>query len=463
MVIRENTRLALPIVLLILISVLLSLPTIHYGYLLEDYKYLRPYSLAEVAQTFYAHWDPLEMETKGYRPLHAVQYGFFYLIFGGAPVINHIFQIALYTGGILLIFALVLRYTQGTSAAFWTTLIYLCLGTMAWHITHLCNRQHLLIIILLPVAIIFYDRFLLKRTNISWLISFIAFILALLTKEAAAACPLIILAFATIIRGRSLRSQIKPIAPYFLILVLFIIMRADILKNVPETNLYPPPLDFHPANVISVYCRAIRGSCIQTQGIHDPKNDFPIYDLGLNTPRDYADLLAFTGLFIAGIILLFRRGSKDAWRGFIFGLAFLLITNIIVTAWYRTNRLFLNSIGVALMAGILVSVIFKTMTLRRKLLDTAIAIPALFFFLLYLSLNLTVYFEIQWALRPDSFIVLTWDRWDYEEYFERLDDIGVKIFTGEQMRLFQEKLRRTGREDWAAELAKTVNGHRLNK
>ncbi len=453
---RKKTIHILPLALLVLVTVLSSSPTVHFGYLLEDYKYLRPYSLPEIARTFYSHWDPLEIETKGYRPLHAVQYGFFYCVFGGDPVVNHIFQIALFTAGVLLIYVMVLRYTAGTTAAFWTALVYPCLATTAWHVTHFCNRQHLLIIVFLAVAVIFYDKFLLRRSRLAWLVSWLAAILALLTKESAAAGPLILFLYATVIRRKSIRSQLKPLAPYFLALALFIVIRAIILKDVPASNPDPPPLDLHPANVISVYYRALRGSFIQTQGIHDPKNDFPMYDLGLKTTRDYTGLAAFLGFFAAGIFLLLRRSSQTEKRGFIFGLGFLLITNILVTAWYRTNRLFLNSIGVALMAGILVSVILKTLTNRKNPLERAAGALAGCSFLLYLSLNIAVYYEIQWAQRPDGFIALTWDRWDYEEYFERLDDRGVRIITGDQMRYFQEKLRWTGRAEWADELENTI-------
>lgn len=457
MIRRKESIQIFAVILLILLSVFLSLPTIHFGYLLEDYKYLRSYSLSEVTQTFYAHWDPLEIETEGYRPLHSIQYGFFYLIFGGDPIINHIFQIILFAIGILLIFSLTLRCTNNTSSAFWTALIYPCLGTMAWHVTHLCNRQHLFLIIFFALTIIYYDRYLFNRSKISWLISLITFLCALLLKETAAAYPLIIFVFATVIRGNSIRSQLKPLAPYFLILLLFIILRADILKDLPNTNPSIPPFDLHPANMISEYSRAIRGTCIQTQGIHDPNNEFPMYDLGLKSSRDYVGLSAFLGLFIAGIFLLLRHGSKKAKRGFIFGLAILLLSNIIVTAWYRTNLVFISSIGVAMMTGISVSMIFRTITLFRKLLDTTIAVLALFFFVFYLSLNLIVFFEIQWAQRPNGFIALTWDRWDYEEYFACLKDFNVRIISGEQMELFQEKLRRTGREEWADKLSKSIN------
>ena len=63
----------------------LTLPTLHYGYLLEDYKYIRYYSLTEILHGFYSHWEPTLSETKGYRPFHAVHFAFFHWLIGDDP------------------------------------------------------------------------------------------------------------------------------------------------------------------------------------------------------------------------------------------------------------------------------------------------------------------------------------------------------------------------------------------
>jgi len=447
--IRKHT---LPIILLVLLTVLLSLPALHYGYLLEDYRYLRPYSQEEILHTFSTHWEPLRVETKGYRPLHSVQYAFFYLLIGGDPVKNHILKMALFSAGVLLVYFLAFRCTDNISSAFWTAIIYPCLATMAWQVSWLVNRQHLLQIIFFASMLILYDRYLLKRSKISWTISFAVFLLALLLKETAVTYPLIILAFAVIIRRKKLRSQIKPLAPFFLLLGIFIILRTLILNTVPKTNMFPPPLSLHPLNLIYEYSRALFGTCIQTQGIHDPSNDFPIYDLGLGTTRDFVSLGAFAVIFIIGGSLLIRRGSKPVKQGFIFGLAILLLANIIVAAWYRTNRIFITSIGISLMMGAMVAQLFKSLTIMRKWIETSFVIMAIISFGLYLALNLLVFFEIQWALKPHGFLSLTWDRWEYEEYFRWKEEKKIESISGEQMKIFKEKLRRTGRSEWADNL-----------
>jgi len=442
----------LPIIMLVLLTVMLSLPSLHYGYLLEDYRYLRPYSAEEIIHTFYSHWEPLQIETKGYRPLHSVQYAIFYILIGGDPVRNHILKMVFFSLGVILVYFLALRCTEDRSAAFWTALIYPCLATTAWQVSWLVNRQHLLQIIFFASMIILYDCYLQKGSKLFWTASLGVFLLALLLKETAVMYPLIILAFSIIVRKKALRDQVKPLIPFFAILVMFIIVRSLILAKIPESNTFPPPPSLHPSSLIYEYSRSLLGTCIQTQGIHDPHNDFPIYDLGLRTTRDFVSLGALVGLFLVGGFMLFCRGSRTVKKGFIFGLVILLLANIIVAAWYRTNRTFIASIGVSLMIGVMVAQLFKSLTGRRKWIETTFVSLAILLFCLNLALNLVVFFEIQWALRPNGFLSLTWDRWEYEEYLQVKEKKQWGTITGEQLMIFKKKLRRSGREKWAKQL-----------
>ena len=113
----------LPVLFLTLLALFLSLPTLRYGYLLEDYKYLRSYSLPEIAHTFRSHWEPTLEETKGYRPLHSVQYAFFHRLIGGGAVANHILAIALMASGVLLLYLFALRCTGDIRPAFWAAFL----------------------------------------------------------------------------------------------------------------------------------------------------------------------------------------------------------------------------------------------------------------------------------------------------------------------------------------------------
>jgi len=104
------------------------------------------------------------------------------------------------------------------------------------------------------------------------------------------------------------------------------------------------------------------------------------------------------------------------------------------------------------MMGAMVAQLFKSLTVMRKWIETSFVIMAIISFGLYLALNLLVSFEIQWALRPYGFLSLTWDRWEYEEYFRWKEEKKIESISGDQMKIFKEKLRQTGRSEWAENL-----------
>jgi len=405
------------IIILALLTVFLSLPALRYGYLLEDYKYLRSYSLSEVARTFVSHWEPTLEETKGYRPLHSVQYAFFHRLIGGGAVANHLLATALMVSGVLLLYLLALRCSGEIRPAFWAAFLYPCLGMNAWQISWLVNRQHLLQINFSLLALLFFDRHLRSRKAGPWLLAFLCFLLNLLLKEEAATLPLILGAYGLLITGSQFRRLLKGLLPFFLALAAFTVVRTAVVKDLPAFNHHPPPLPLAPGIVIREYGRAVLSTLVQTCGVHDPGNeDFPIYGGGLSRDRDYLAAGALAALILLGL------GTGGAGRAvdrktLAFGASVVLLGSLLVAVWYRNNRLYISSIGVALIGGVLMGGAFRSLEqaegdLRRRMAAGAAAAC----FLAYLGLNLLSFFELQDALRPDGRLARIWDIWAYDEY-----------------------------------------------
>ncbi len=428
----------LPLILLALTALTLSLPILRYGYLLEDYYYLRSYSPGEIIRTFHSHWEPSMIETKGFRPLHSVHYAFFHLLIGGDPLSNQLLALGLHLAGIFLLYAFVNRCGAGRSAAFWSALVYFCLGTTAWQISWLVNRQHLLLVIFLLSSLISYDSYLTGKSGWAWAAAFVFLLLALLLKEAAVTFPLMIAAFALVVRKRPLRSQVKPLLPLFVLLAAFLSYRAAILKPLPDVFIHPPPPPDTPQRIFADYGHGLLASLLQSHGTRDPENrDFPVYARGVRDVRCLLALLAILGLAAAAAPALCRYGPAGNRRLFIFALILLLLANIMVAAWYRNNRLFISSLGVAMMVGILAAAAFSGLAASRgtgRLLPAA----ALIFFCLYLTTNLHTYLEIQQGLRPDGYLAKTWDGWLVEEGY-------LPWIKEEQLLLLEDQMRRTGR------------------
>ncbi len=436
----------LPALALTAVVFSLNLPSLRYGYLLEDYYYLRSYTLEEIATVFHSHWEPSMLETKGYRPFHAVHYAFFHWLIGGDPTANHLLNLILHLCGVFLLYALVQRCRPRSSAAFWTALIYSCLGTTSWQVSQLTNRQHLLLVIFLLASLIAYHRYLLKQAGLSWLAALAFFICALLLKEVAVVFPLIISAFALIVGQKTLRGQFKPLLPFFLLLVVFLTVRYAVLQPLPNTFIHPPPPPHTPGRALADYSHGLLASLLQSHGMRDPGSpEFPVYARGVRDTRSVVALCSLAGLLIFSLPLLFRRGSTAGRRIFFFGLALLLIANVMVAAWYRTNRLFITSLGVAIMDGTAMAAAFQALSRPSGKKAFLGASAAVLFFAVYLGANLHTYLEIQWGLRPDGHIAKVWDRWLIEE------DL-LPWIPEEQMNIFESQLRRTGKLGWTESL-----------
>jgi len=434
----------IPISALIAVVVFITLPALDYGYLLEDYMYLRSYSPGEILRGFYSHWEPSQVESKGYRPFHAVHYALFHRLIGGDPVANHILKTALMVVLALMIYLLVWQCTKDLSAAFWSALIYNCLGANAWQASWLNHRHHILQGILLLASLIFYVRYLDRKSMFSWFLAFFFFLLTFLFKEEVATFPLALAAYAILVRKEKIRSSLRALLPFFLLAVFLVLMRGIVVKSMPAENEFPPPVSTAPPDLANEYGRSIFATLVQTYGVRDPENwDFPMYGSGLNYPRDYLGFFSLLGFFLFGGGLFFREGSRRGKNTAAFGVSLLLFISIIVSAWYRNNRLYLSSIGVALIIGPIAASTFRSLARRgERLLHAAGSVLALVCFFAYLAANLASFFEIQRALRPDETLSRVWDRWVFEEYLPWMQP--------EQLEIFREKLLISDREEWAA-------------
>lgn len=441
---KKSLKYIFPPALLLAVNLTAALPTLRYGYLLEDYMWLRSYDTGEVVRTFFGHWEPTLVETRGYRPLHSVHYAFFHLLLGGDPFRNHLLQIALMAAAAATIYFLVLRAMGRVNTALWAGLIYSLLSTTAWQVTRLTDRGHILLVIFLGLALISYDIFLSGRSRRPLAAAWIFCLAAILLKEDAVTFPLLLPAWALVIRGENPWRLRRSLAPFFILLAGFLLVRAVIVSRAPDDIMHPPPLPATVGGMAREYSRGLLAGVFQTQGIRDPAHDFPLEDSGLVTPRDWWGFFA-GGMFliIGGGLVFFSRSEREK-RLILFALILILIANVMVAAWYRTNRLFILSIGSAIIFATALTAVIRTLAEGRSRIIRAAAGLGLAGFAGLLTVNLLTYFEIQRAFHPESGLVRTWDTWVYQEYLPWMKE--------EQILIFRDQLLRTGRDEWAQSL-----------
>ncbi len=63
----------------------LYLPTLHFGFVNEDFNFAHPWTWREIVSTFHGHWDPRGAVAEYYRPLVSASLALDYLAWGGRP------------------------------------------------------------------------------------------------------------------------------------------------------------------------------------------------------------------------------------------------------------------------------------------------------------------------------------------------------------------------------------------
>lgn len=445
---KASIKRHLPSILALTAAVLiLTLPALHHGYLLEDYKYIRAYAPSEILHRFASNWEPTADETKGYRPFHTVHYTIFHLLIGGDPLANHLLKTVLIVLLALLIYLFAWRCSGSRAAAFWTALVYNLLGANAWQASWINHRHHILQGILVVLSLIFYDRYIDRRRSTFWLLSFLCFLSAFLLKEEVAAFPLILAAYLLLVKKAKLSSLVRPLAPFFLLTVFLVLMRWLVVRKLPADYVFPPPVPVAPGDLAREYGRSLLGTLVQTYGVQDPVSpDFPMYGSGLNIPRDYLGLFSLLGLLALGGAVYLPAGSGREKRTAAFGVCLLLLSSLTVAAWYRNNRLYVGSLGVTLIIGPIAAAAGTGLVRPgRSLVRAGGAVLALAFLAAYLTANLGAFIEIRHALRPDGALARVWDGWVYEGY--------LPLMNREQLERFRERLLRTGENERAAKVS----------
>jgi len=90
-------------------AIVLYYPTRRYGFIYDDYHWVRPYSFREVLSSFWGTWDATHLEVAFYRPLTVTFYAVRFLLFGFSASAYHWASIVLFALAAALFGAFLLR------------------------------------------------------------------------------------------------------------------------------------------------------------------------------------------------------------------------------------------------------------------------------------------------------------------------------------------------------------------
>ncbi|MBN2355072.1 hypothetical protein JXO59_03105 [candidate division KSB1 bacterium] len=126
---------------------------LNYGFDYDDNHQVRPYTLKEISEAFYAKWDASEIEREFYRPLTIVFYAARFEILGYNVRYYHILSILMAAAVLLLFYYIIYRISGKVSLAGLALLLfavypYLAHSAIAWS----TNQMHILTILFFLIA-----------------------------------------------------------------------------------------------------------------------------------------------------------------------------------------------------------------------------------------------------------------------------------------------------------------------
>jgi protein O-mannosyl-transferase len=218
---KSNTAARLP-ALALLITAVLYIPSLHNGFTnfddivyILDNPYLKELSLRSVGTiftTFYAG---------NYHPLTTISWLLEYHLFGPEPFIYHATNLVLHLVNTLLTYLLCKRLSGQATVGFIVALLFgihpLHVESVAW----ISERKDTLYTVFYLAAALAYLHYTAGRKVKWYLVSFLLFVLALLSKSAAVTLPLLLLIFDVYQRRKLNAITLAQKLPFFLLSLVF--------------------------------------------------------------------------------------------------------------------------------------------------------------------------------------------------------------------------------------------------
>jgi Tfp pilus assembly protein PilF len=344
-----------------------------------------------------------------YRPLQALSFIWDYYFWQLDPVGYHITNILLQILVSFLVFLFLRNIIASFSVSFLSAAFFSISPLNTEVVTYISGRAEMLMGVFLFSSLILFIRAQGKgyKPKLTYLVlSFLAFILALLSKELSLVFPLVILAYLFYFRRDSCKMPaeiIKPVLPYIIIALGYIVLRLTIFNFAT----------FRPA-ALTEYPLILRITVL-------PKVAFTYFKLlslpiGLHMSWTIIRPSTFLGLFLSWFILGMiclccwrilsrRRGSQVFCFMLFWAIIFLLPQSGVfpINAFIAEHFIYLSSISFFVMVVYLLN-----RYLRKGLFILSAIVLILFYGMLTFSRNAdwqdpVVFYEKNIRYSPDSF------------------------------------------------------------
>ncbi len=192
-------------------------PALRIGFVGDDWTFVGKAAalpLGEYLRDYFAPFD----QARWYRPVQGLQYLLEYAVFKDNAVGYHILHIAFHLVTALLFFDLTRRVAHNWRLGFLAALIFGAMSVFGWSVLWVAEAAPLQTLFYLAAMWLWW-RYLRNPTSRDYVLTFAAFLLALLTKEPAITLPvtLFLMEWLLLPKPLILRGAMRRYAPFVLV------------------------------------------------------------------------------------------------------------------------------------------------------------------------------------------------------------------------------------------------------
>jgi len=344
---RAQTALAL--LLVVVVSVLVFLPTRHNGFLQAGFDDQLILDDANVRQLDGAHlWSlATTFQHANYVPLTMLTFALQHPISGDAPADYHLINVLLHAAAAVLLWLFVRPLVRSDWVATLTALIFAVHPLQLEAVSLAIQRKTLLSTVLVLLSLVAYQRWCARRGRVAYVVSLLAFTAAAAAKPTVVTLPLLLLLYDYVFVGDRLRLLDK--LPFFAVAAAFSL--AAIAASRAVGAIYPPHSGTWLGHAL-VVARAMADGAVS---LALPFSLSPIYYYRAGTQYDPLNLLALVAIvLLVGWVTVRRR--QYPWAFFCvwwFILCILPQSNVFPLAQLRPDRyVYLSLAGFALAVAV---------------------------------------------------------------------------------------------------------------
>lgn len=380
-----------------LISTVLFLPSLQYGFSQDDFIHLHA-SRAENVNDFLNFFNPFATfdDIFFYRPLATQVYFFLnHSLFGLNPVPFRVIALVLHVANALLIYEILKKLLRNITAQYTlvsslSALLYSVSAVHFLSIYYISAFQQISRTFFIFLAVVMYINYQQQSKKIFLVASLVSFLCALLSKETSVILPLLLLPI-EIIRCNTdkvvevLKRTLQKIVPYFLMLAAYVILRILGFQSIFSVGAYDTKF-----SIIEI-AQNLKWYTLWSIGLPEVLATYPSLSFGslAQFTKDFPfalPVLILAGALLLGIVAIVVTGVTVKPRIIVSFLAIAVIALLPVLPLYQHR--YPQYLDLALLA-ILPIVLLNLFTTKYINKILSFAVVSIFIVLQLLSLELT--------------------------------------------------------------------------